>query len=177
MNAATNQSEQIVLPFAEREYIDARRACRILGVSYRTLMRLAKSEHIEWLDHGKISWKRVRYKSVVDFCDRLREEHKIADRRPQLSAAYLRHRDEDLLPFPLRDTMTAQQALQVLGFAKTDSLVRLIEEGRFEAYQLAQQAPWRVSRASLIAYLDRLRAPAPADDPARYKVCGKSPHF
>ncbi|MGC2108233.1 MAG: hypothetical protein WA655_01870 [Candidatus Korobacteraceae bacterium] len=169
---------QIVLPFAEREYIDARRACRILGVSYRTLMRLAMSGRVSWLDHGKLSWKRVRYKSVVNYCDRIREDHKIADQRPQLSAPYLRHKDEDLLPFPLQDTISAEQALEFLGFAKTDSLVRLIEEGRFEAYQLVPQAPWRVSRRSLLSYLDRLRSPNPASsDPRCYKVGDTSPHF
>lgn len=159
------------------EGIDAQRACRILGVSYRTLMRLAKRRSIEWLDDGKLSWKRVRYNSIVNFCDRLRMDHKIADRRPQLSAPYLRHRDEDLLPFPLQDTMSAQEVLPVLGFAKTDSVVRLIEEGCFEAYQLVLHAPWRVSRSSLLAYLDRVRGPASADDPYHYKVCGTSPHF
>ncbi|MGO9731868.1 hypothetical protein [Mycobacterium sp.] len=108
--------------------------------------------------------------------DRLREEHKIADRRPQLSGPYLRHRDEDLLPFPLKDTLRAQQALAALGFAKTHSLVLLIEEGRFEAYQLVPQGPWRVSGSSLLAHLDRARGPA-GDIRRPYKVSSRSPHF
>ncbi len=169
-------SEQIVLPFAEREYIDSRRACRILGVSYRTLMRLAASKHIEWLDYAKTSHKRVRYKSVVDFCDRLREQHKIVDRRPQLSAPYLRHRDEDLLPFPLKDTMTTEAVLVVLGFSQPDRLVMMIEEGQVEAYQIIPQGPWRVSGSSLLAHLDRARGPA-GDIRRPYKVSSRSPHF
>lgn len=175
MSEAIIKPEQILLPFAAREYIDTRRACRILGLWWPsvTLTRMAETGLIEWLDMGKGSWKRVRYKTVVDFCDRLRDDHKIADRRPKLSP-HLRHRDEDLLPFPLTDTITAQQALDALGFLKTDSLVRRIEEGCFDAYQLVPWAPtpWRVSRSSLIAYMDRLRSPAVTN-----KVYRGSPHF
>lgn len=162
------------------EGIESERACRILGVGYRTLMRLAKSGLIEWFDSKKLSWKRVRYYSIVDFCDRLRVEHKIADRRPVLSLPYEHHRDENLLPFPLLDTVSGVEALAALGYAKTDSLVRLIKDGCFDAYQLIPQSSWRVSCSSLRAYLVRANSrsnPAPPDDPYRYKVSGASPHF
>jgi hypothetical protein len=162
MNAVP-ESQQVLQPLAEKEYIDVARTARILGVHWRTVRRLARAGRIEWLDYRKSSWKRVRYKSVVDYCDRLRQDHKIADRRPQLSAPYLRHKDEDLLPFPLRDSMTAGQALAILGYSQTESLVAMIEEGCFEAYQLVPQGPWRVSRTSLLTYLDLVRSTAPLE--------------
>ena len=161
------------------EGIDSQRACRILGVNYRTLMRLAASGCIEWFEDGKRSWKRVRYNSIVDLCDRLRNDYDIADRRPILPPPHLRHRDEDLLPFPLQDTMSAPEVLRVLGFAKTPSLVGLIEKGCFEAYQVVPESPWRVSRSSLTAWWERIihPAPLPSDDPIRYKVGSMSTHF
>ena len=169
------EPQQRLLPFAEREYIDARRARHILGVSYRTLRRMAHSGLIEWLDYHKPSWRRIRYKSVVDFCDRVRMQHKIADRRPQLSSPYLRHKDEDLLPFPLSDSASASEALAALGLANTETLVRMVEEGAFEAYQFVPQAPWRVSRSSLQSFIEKSKAPG--DSPHRYKVPSISSHF
>lgn len=141
-------------------------------------MRLVDGELLEWHDFDKASWKRVRYNSIVVFCDRLRADYGIADRRPVLSPPYQRHQDEDLLPFPLQDTMGSQEARTALGYAKTDSLVRLIEARCFEAYQFTPQAPWRVSRSSLVDHLDRSRsrALAPAD-PNCYKVGTVSAHF
>lgn len=129
-----------VPPFAAKEYVDRRRACGILGVGLRTLERLAASGRVGYIDLRKKSHKRLQYQSIVDFCDRLRQESKIADRRPQL-APHLRHRDEDLLPFPLADTIHAEEACELLGFRHLQPVVRLIEEGKFEAYQLAAQAP------------------------------------
>jgi hypothetical protein len=169
--------EQILLPFAAREYIDTRRARRILGVSFPTLTRLAKNGLVDWLDGGKDSWKRIRYQSVVDFCDRVREQHKIPERRPKLSNPHLRYRDEDLLPFPLSDTITAKHALELLGLTHRRSMVRLIEEGRFEGYQLVAQSEWRVSRSSLLVYLDKRRARVQPGDPAAYKIPTVSVHF
>jgi len=170
------ESPQIPLPFAAKEYIDRRRACRILGVGVRTLERLAASGRIGYVDLRKKSHKRLQYQSIVDFCDRLRLEHRIADRRPTLGAAYLRHRDEDLLPFPLADTIHAEEACELLGFRRLQPVVRLIEEGKFEAYQLAAQAPWRISRSSLYNFMREVRRPVP-DHPLRYRLPATSPHF
>ncbi len=170
--------EQMALPFAAREYVDTRRACRILGVGYRTLQRFVSNGQIEWVSLGKVSWKRVRYKSVVDFCDRIRQQHKIASRRPPLHP-HLRHRDEDLLPFPLRDTMSSEEALAVLGLSNGNKGLRfaqMVEEGRFEAYQLIPQGPWRVSRSSLLAYMERARSPKGSTGPM-YKVPAATIHF
>jgi hypothetical protein len=171
-------SGELLAPFAEKEYISSPRAQRILGISGITLSRLAASGCIEWVNYKKSSWKRVRYHSVVQFCDRLRDQHKIADRRPKLSAPYLRHRDVDLLPFPLTDTTTAEEACAALGYARVQSVVNLIEEGCFEAYQLVQLAPWRISRSSLQAFIQKSRGGGSRGPAAQaYKVPTTSPHF
>lgn len=170
------ESLQIPLPFAAKEYIDRPRACRILGVSVRTLERLGVSGYIGYVTLGKQTRKRVHYQSLVDFCNRLREHHRIPDRRPDLSAPYLRHRDEDLLPFPLTDTICAEDACELLGFRRLDPVVRLIEEGKFEAYQLTEQGRWRISRNSLYAFMRDVRRPVP-DHPLRYRVSAISTHF
>jgi hypothetical protein len=140
--------------FAEKEYVDSRRARRILGVSPHTLKRLALQGFILWMDYGSVSWKRVNYQSIVSYCDHLRRQHKIADRRPRLSAPYLRHRDADLLPFPLADTVSGQEAARALGYEKVDSVVSRIEAGCFEAYQTMPGGNWRVSRSSLQHFIE-----------------------
>lgn len=162
------------------EGIDARRACSILGIGYRTLQRLGADGVIEWFNPSQCSWKRVRYYSIVEFCDRLRQEYRITDRRPTLSAPYVRHRDEDLLPFPLRDTLGTEEALDIMGLSVGNRGHRfgqmVLEEWRFEAYQLIPQSPWRVSRLSLLAYMDSASKPQ-CNDRDRYKVPQASIHF
>lgn len=145
---------QILLPFAEKEYVDMARTCRILGLSWTTVYRLAQSGLIDLIEYRARGWKRIRYQSVVEFCNRLRVSHAIADRRPPL-APHMRHKDEDLLPFPLADTMSAAEALKVLGFERLPTLVKIMEEGHFEAYQVVPGAPWRISRSSFAAYLSK----------------------
>jgi hypothetical protein len=165
--------------FAEKEYIDAGRACGILGVGYSTLQRMAASGMIEWIGAAKSTWKRVRYQSIVEFCEGLRQRHRLPDRRPALAPS-LRHRDCDLLPFALADTVNAREALKALGLVRRTAMVRLIEEGRFEAYQLVPQGPWRISRPSLLAYLDERQRKTGGAHPYTgrlYKGFPLSPHF
>lgn len=145
---------QLLLAFAEKEYVDNHRARRILRVSPPALGRLAQMGRICWVDYGKASWKRVNYQSIVDYCDHLRRAHKIPDRRPPLEPPYLRYRDVDLLPFPWGDTVTAQQAARALGYEKVDSVVTRIEAGCFEAYQIVPGSNWRVSRSSLLRFIE-----------------------
>jgi hypothetical protein len=140
-------------PFAEKDYVDMTRACNILGVSWQTVMRLAQSGILEMIEYRERSWKKVRYRSIVEFCDRLRQSYSIPDRRRVLSAPYLRHRDEDLLPFPMRITMGSDEALTAMGISNRRAIPQLIEEGRFEAYRLVIGAPWRISRPSFGEYL------------------------
>lgn len=150
---STLENEEL-LPFAEKEYVDNRRARRILCVSPPALGRLAQMGCIRWVDYGKASWKRVDYQSIVDYCDHLRRECKIPDRRPPLEHPYLRYRDVDLLPFPWADTLTAKEAACALGYEKVDSVVTRIEAGCFEAYQIVPGSNWRVSRLSLLRFIE-----------------------
>lgn len=130
-----------------------KRAMRILGLSHSAVRSLFLHEKIAIIDYRKQSRKRVRYSSIVDLCDRLRREYGIKDRRPKLDSPHFRHRDEDLLPFPLSDTIYIKEVQEILGYASRTPIYKMIEEGRFEAYKLAA---WRFSRASLAAYLDRV---------------------
>ena len=147
-------SDQLLLPFAEKEYIDIGRTMRILGVCHSTVRKLYATGEIEIIDYEFRARKRVRYASVVALCDRLRTIYAIADRRPRLDASYLRHRDEDLLPFPLTDTIYAEDVERVLGYSDT-TVLRVLAEGRFDAYKLA--SCWRVSRSSLARYMAQVR--------------------
>lgn len=170
------QSPQFLLPFAEKEYVDGDRACLILGICRKTLARMAQSGLVEMIEYSlRGHYKRVRYLSIVEYCDQLRHRYSIPDRRPILSASFLRHRDEDLLPFPLSITMGSEEALAAMGLpserhrSEVRRLALLVEEGRFEAYQLVPGGHWRISRPSFAAYLDRVRrAPLPQGR-GRYK--------
>jgi hypothetical protein len=151
------ESPQFLLPFAEREYVDVARASRILGASWQTVIRLAQGGLLEMVDYRQRAWKKIRYRSIANFCDQLRAQYSIPDRRPTLSAAFLRHRDEDLLPFPLSITMGSEEAIVAMGMVNKDILPKLIEEGRFEAYRLTIGSPWRISRPSFTEYLESSR--------------------
>jgi hypothetical protein len=153
---------QQLLPFAEREYIDVARACHILGVSSSTFYVLHEAGLIEVIGYAPHKQKRVRYQSIVDLCDRLRQRHCIRDRRPRLATPHLRHRDADLLPFPLDDTITIDEAAAIMGYRSAKPVRHMIEEGRFEAYQFSPERPWRISRSSLAAYIDSARHSASA---------------
>lgn len=146
-------SPQLLLPFAEKDYVDMKHAARILGVHRSTVLRLTHAGLLDMVRYHDLGWPRVRYRSIVEFCDNLRSQFKIPDRRPVLAPA-LRYKDEDVLPFPLGITMGTYEALSAMGSANDRVMVPLIEEGRFEAYRLAWNAPWRISRPSFAAYLE-----------------------
>jgi hypothetical protein len=148
---------QLLLPFAEKEYIDLARAARILGVTDSTVMVLFSRGLIEIIDYAPHKRKRVRYQSIVDFCDSLRTRYAIRDRRPALDNPILRHCDDDLLPFPVGDTIVIEQVAEILGYSSVTPVRLMIEEGRFEAYQFYRSSPWRISRISLGEYLQRVR--------------------
>lgn len=154
---AAQNIDQLLLPFAEREYIDVMRAANILGIGRSTVYDLHRRGYIEMLDYALHKRKRVRYRSIIEFCDRLRKQYCIQDRRPPLSHPMFRHHDRDILPFPLDDTMTLEQVAEVLGYVTVIAVRRMVEEGRFEAYQLFPGSPWRVSKTSFSAYLQRVR--------------------
>jgi hypothetical protein len=148
---------QLLLPFAEREYVDMKRACRILNSSWTVIYRLAESGYLQLIDYRARGWKRVRYQSIVEHCDRLRQEYAIPDRRPPLSSPVLRHKDEDLLPFPACETIGFREVQQALGFSSIAPVLKILEEGRFECYRLHPAAPWRIFAPSFADYLERSR--------------------
>jgi hypothetical protein len=164
------ETPQLLLPFAEREYVDMRRCARIFGASNTAVYRMAATlgfdgkPLISMVEYRRGAHRRILYSSIVRYCDHLRERYRIADRRPPKNPM-LRHRDEDLLPFPLTDTVYSPEALAALGYQQVASLVPLIEEGRFDAYKLVSGKEWRISRSSLIAYIESLR-----DKPSRFAV-------
>lgn len=144
--------------FPEREYVDLKRAAHILGVSDQNIICLYQAGLIEMIDYAPRKRKRVRYQSIVDFCDSLRTKYCIRDRRPALGNSMFRHRDEDLLPFPLTDTVGVQGAAEALGYVSPTPIRLMIEEGRFEAYQFAPWSPWRISKSSLATYMRAVEA-------------------
>jgi hypothetical protein len=156
-------ADQLILPFAEKEYVNVNRTARILGVGITTVYRLArlqdKTGHtlLTLVEYRPPARKRILYSSIVRFCDSLRTRYGIEDRRPKLDHPMFRHRDEDLLPFPLSDTIGSIEALSALGHEDTRPLVCLIEEGRFDAYQIMRESPWRISRGSFKAFLASTR--------------------
>lgn len=152
--------DQLLLPFAEREYIDMARAARILGVTWSTVALLFRKRLIEIIDYAPHKRKRVRYQSIVDFCDELRRLHAIKDRRPPLDDPMFRHLDSDLLPFPIEDTIEIDEVANILGYSSVTPVRLMIEEGRFEAYQFYPSSPWRISKRSLAEYLQRVREKA-----------------
>jgi hypothetical protein len=152
---------QILLPFAEKEWISVERAMRILDIGVATLymLRASKYQHgepfIDVVDCGHGLRKRVKYASVVRYCDYLREIYGIPDRRPRLVSAILRHRDEDILPFPAHDTINVRTASRCSPYAR-QTIGRLCEQRTFEAYQIAEDSPWRISRPSFAAWLEKI---------------------
>lgn len=149
------EKPQLVLPFAEKEYIDMYRTGRILGLTHSAVRYLYLRGLIEIIDFRQGGRKRVRYQSIVDLCDELRKRHCISDRRPPLANSIFRHRDEDLLPFPLSDTMTVAEARDAMGYESLTPIYYLCEEGAFEAYQFDKRSPWRISRGSFLDYLGK----------------------
>ncbi len=150
---------QLILPFAEREYVNVPRTARILGVGMGVVYRMARMQDaggralLTLVDYRPQARKRVLYSSIVHFCNSLRTRFGIEDRRPKLDNPMFRHRDEDLLPFSLEDTIYSAEARAARGYEDLRPLVFLIDEGHFDAYQLFRESAWRISRTSFMAFL------------------------
>ena len=148
------QHPQLRLPFPDEKTIDMARCCSILHVSPHVVRRLIVTPLApgsEWMaleayNTMRCAPLRIDYQSLVRFLDALRIRHGIPDRRP--TPVFGRHRDDELLPFSWADTMTVEDAAEVLSIHRSKVLLR-IEGGQFEAYQLVRSSPWRISRTSL----------------------------
>lgn len=151
--------------FAEKAWISVDRAAAILDISVATLYRLRRlsDEHgrrlIDTIDYGRGKRQRVKYASVVRFCDRLRERYAIADRRPRLDHPMFRWKDVELLPFPPEDTISVREALAAMSYESETPVLRLCEEGAFDCYQILPHpgSRWRISRNSFSAWLEKTR--------------------
>jgi hypothetical protein len=149
----------LVAPFAEKDYVDLKRTACILGSSILTAYRLAETKDrggrgmLSLVDYRPRARKRILYSSIVRLCDDLRKKFAIDDRRPPLGNSSFRHRDEDLLPFPMKDTIYTAEAMRALGYCDYKPIMRLIEEGRFDSYQLMPGSEWRISRSSFLRFL------------------------
>lgn len=156
--AAARAADSVLLPVPERLLIDVQRTQRILGTSHSNVLTLIRRKAIAAFQMAGGGRWHIEYDSVLEFCDGLRTRFLICDRRPVRRG--LRWRDEELLPFPMRDTVRLEDAMQLLnlGYRATTAL---IEQGGFEAYQLSslsESAPWRISRRSLEEYAARIGA-------------------
>lgn len=142
------------------ELVDLNRACRILGVGEFVIRQLAATPReaggflLEVAERNPRGRYRILYASIVRLCEDLRRTYSI---RPRSSATVDPHccrHDDDLLPFPLSDTIDLKETRQILGYATNRPVIQLIEEGWFEAYKLVDNhgSPWRISRKSLAAF-------------------------
>jgi hypothetical protein len=151
-----------LLPVQQAQTIDVGRAAKILAVVPRTVVDLIERDVIpHFRVHERQNWS-IPYDGIVALCDRLRAEFMIRDRRPRLAPGARRWRDEDLLPFPVSDTLSAGEV--AVGFdVRKEKILQLItdraagELGVFEAYRLSSVSPWRISRISVCKYAEELR--------------------
>lgn len=147
-----------LLPAPNNKFIDVARAGSILGVKKDVVHHLLASHQLRGYRLRESGPWNVEYASIAELCDRLRLDYHIADRR-RAAPPSGRWRDDDLLPFPLADTVYTQDAMTGLGLTRVGA-IRLCEEGAFECYRLVPNAgvPWRISKTSLFHYAERLRA-------------------
>jgi hypothetical protein len=154
---------EFVPQFAEKAWIDTRRAARIFGVSLNTVYRMAEPDYrngraaLALVSCRRGVRKYVLYSSIIAFCDFLRAEYCIEDRRPKLIGPMTRHRDEDLLPFPSTDAIYLAEVMAALGYRDERAILRLVEERRFDGYQLTCGGVWRISRISFERFLNETR--------------------
>ena len=154
---------QLCLPFPDEKTIDMARCCAILHVSPHVVRRLivtpldTNSQEMSLVAYNTMRCAplRIDYQSLVHFLDALRIRHGIPDRRP--TPVFGRHRDDELLPFSWADTITVEEAAEVLNIHRSKVLLR-IEAGQFETYQLVRSSPWRISRTSLARLISSFSA-------------------
>jgi hypothetical protein len=143
------------LPLPDKLAIDLNRVMSILGCNKNFATHLVRSKHLAAYRIGTSPWL-VEYQSVVDLCNGLRVRYGIRDRR-DAKRHNGRWRDEDLLPFPLRDTITVEAVAAALGRSKY-SVIKLVESGVFDAYRLPSFRNWRISQTSFHHYVQQLRS-------------------
>ncbi|MFC6645487.1 helix-turn-helix domain-containing protein [Granulicella cerasi] len=152
----------LALPFPRTAEVSVERVSEILGVSTRSVLRLVQAKlFAAYSPGGPGTMTRIKFDSLVEFCDNLRLAAGVAPRKP--SPKGLRPRADDLLPFSLEDTITTERVMDVLDCGKT-LVTELIEAGTLTAYKIINKpsAPWRIDVRSLERYMEKLRAQAAA---------------
>lgn len=148
------------LPFARNKEIDIHRAARILGTDIRTVQRMLKDKLMSGgYRPTPASPYRIEHASIVEYCDALRVRFHIPARR---RAAGSRPLDEDILPFPVAETIQLREVAAHLDVSN-NTASKLLDTGDLVGYQLipgAKGSTWRIHRPSFIAYQERLRQQA-----------------
>ena len=163
---------QFVMPFAERDEVETSRVMRILGVSRKEVLMMLKAGDLEFMRRQPRGYCYISYASLVRYCDALRVKYAIGDNRPKRDGIFGRHKDVDLLPFPLTDTMGVGDVARVLNC--TERNVReMCEAGVLLSYKLEDGLRWRISMRSFHEYIARLggRKPEPIDANVSARKC------
>ena len=152
---------KLALPFQRSAEVDKARVAKIFGVSQPTVFRMIEAKLFRTYPHPSGKGRRIEYDSVVAYCNRLRLEYRISEQmvRPPRGR---RLRDEDLLPFPLKDTVDLKYVCRVLD-CDGSAAQHLIEEGALTGYQVQigrAGCPWRIYLPSLERYVASLHAEA-----------------
>lgn len=157
-----NRAPKLELPIQRSKEIDMKRACQILGANPKTVTKMLENQMIRGYRHiaSNAPWH-IDYDSVVEYCDNLRILYCIRDARPRL-AGRARHRDREILPFPLDETIYMDEARKRLDLT-TVAVIHLIQAGALVGYQIIFEqmgCPWRIHAPSLERYLASLHAMA-----------------
>jgi|SRR6185437_573286 len=163
---------RLELPIQRSQEIDLARAMNIYGCDRETVRRMLLAGILRgaYQIPGSTRW-RIPYNSVVEHCDLLRLHYRISDtaiKRPHRG----RLKDRDLLPFPLDETITFADAINVLDCSQR-AIFHMLDEGVLVGYQLlpnTNRSRWRIWRPSLERALDNLRRKIAASASSRHSA-------
>lgn len=158
--ATAEPGPRLDLPFQQAEAVDARRVAKILAVSHHTVVRMMNRKLLRNYRVG-LNW-RIEYESVVEYCNELRVAYRVSEHQLLRKPARGRLRDEDLLPFPIAQTIYAKEVERRLDIGRRP-VIYLIEQGDLVGYQIlidAAASPYRIYRPSFERYLASLHAQA-----------------
>jgi len=142
----------------EGELVSVGRAAQMLGATLPQIAALAQAGKIQMADKRKGVENAILAQSIKAYCEDLRTNWRIKRRRRLSSGKADFLLDEDLLPFPLADTIGREEALSMLSSSRSQRIQLAligadIDALPLEMYRLADSEPLRVSRSSVIACL------------------------
>jgi hypothetical protein len=164
----------LALPIQRSAEIDTQRVAKILDISHSAAKRMARQKLLRAYKLSDASAWRIEYASVVEYCDQICLHYCIPRQRASVLPKGRRHRDADILPFPLDETIGVQEVRAALDC--NDLIVsNLIEEGKLVAYKIfpkMRACPWRIHAPSLGRHIASLHEMATSKTAARHR----SPH-